>query len=167
MGKDAEVARALGRGDWRKVIELESAALDEEEYKQFSYAMIGMAYENLPELDNAKLNYAKAIEIDERCQQALEGLSRLYFNEKNYDIAYYYAHKGLHAAEEFDYSVPRYAKIVISVIIKILRPSRPYKEIRAETQEMDQSRNKWKKWATEFTEWYEQSNKQNEKPKVH
>jgi len=50
MGKDAQVARAFGKGDWKKVIELESAALDKEEHKQFSYAMIGMAYENMNEV---------------------------------------------------------------------------------------------------------------------
>ena len=167
MGKDTEVARAFGRGDWRKVIELERAAIDKEEHKQFSYAMIGMAYENLTELENAKENYAKALEFDKCCQHALEGLSRIYFNDKNYDIAYQYALKGLHSVEEIDYSIPRFIKILIAIIVKIFRPSRTFKEIRAETQDMDQSRNKWKKWATEFTEWYEQSNMQHEKPKTH
>jgi len=167
MGKGTAIARAFGRGDWRKVIELEEASLNGEEHKQFSYAMIGNAYENLSEYKSAKENYAKALEIDECCQQALEGLSRIYYNEQNYDNAYYYVQKGLYSVKETDYSVSKCVKIAIAVIIKVIRPSRSFKKIRNETDNMDQSRNKWKKWALEFKEWYENNNKHNEKQKIH
>ncbi len=167
MGKDITIARAFGRGDWRKVIELEAAALDEEEHKQFRYAMIGSAYENLNEYGSAKDNYAKALEIDECCQHALEGLSRVYFNEKDYENAYYYVKKGLYSVEEIDYSVPKFIKILIAVVVKIFRPSRPFNKIVSESRDMDQSRNKWKKWALEFKGWYEQKNNITERPKVH
>ena len=155
MGKDIALARAFSRGDWQTVIELKTASLTEEEHKQFSYAMIGNAYENLSKYKSAKDNYAKALEIDECCQQALEGLSRIYYNEKNYDNAYYYVQKALDSVKEIDYSVPKFLKIIIAVVIKVIRPSRSFKEIRNETYSMDQSRNKWKKWALEFKEWYE------------
>jgi len=167
MGKDLAVARAFGRGDWRKVIELETAALSEEEHKQFSYAMIGSAYENLTEFENAKENYAKALGIDGCHQDALEGLSRIYFKEKDYDNTYYYVLKGLHSVEEIDYSIPKFVKILIAIFWKITRPTKPFKEMLEETKDIDQNRNKWIKWATEFKEWYENNIQKNEEPKIH
>jgi tetratricopeptide (TPR) repeat protein len=167
MGKDTAIARAFGRGDWRKVIELETASLNEEEHKQFSYAMIGMAYENLSEYDNAKQNYAKALEHDQVCEQALEGLSRIYYNEKDYNLTYHYVLKGLHSVKETNYSVPKFIKIMIAIIIKIIRPRRPFKEILNEAYDMDQTRNKWIKWATEFKEWYEENIDDGNKNKLH
>lgn len=170
MSKNTAIARAFGRRDWRKVIELETKALAGEEHKQYSYAMIGMAYENLSEYESAKENYAKALDIDQCLQQSLEGLSRVYYKEQNYDNAYYYVQKGLYSAEEIDFSIPKFLKILVAVILKIMRPSRPFDEIRRETNNMDQSRNKWKKWALEFKEWYEknsQINQNGEKSKLH
>jgi len=167
MGKNTEIARAVRRGDWHKVIELETATLEKEEHKQFSYAMIGMAYDNLKEYENAKENYAKALEHDQCCGQALEGLSRIYFNEKNYNLAYHYVLKSLHSVKETNYAIPKYLKIIMAIIIKVLRPRRPFKEILEETNDMDQSRNKWIKWATGFKNWYEENIENENKPKLH
>lgn len=167
MKKDIAMVQAFGSGDWRKVIELESAALAEVENKQFSYAMIGAAYENLSDHENAKESYAKSLEIDERCAQALEGLSRIYFNQKDYEIAYHYAKRGLYSVEEVDFSMPGFLKTALAIVVKIFRPSRPFAEIQRETQAMDQSRERWKSWALEFVEWYEKTDGQQETPKLH
>ena len=157
MGKDTAIAKAIGRGDWRKVIELKTASLKEEKHKQFSYAMIGMAYENLTEYENAKKKYAKALELDQCCEQALEGLSRIYFNEKDYNLAYHYVVRGLNSVKEIDYAIPEFLKILIAIIVKIIRPIRLFKQILEETKDMDQTRTKWIKWATEYKNWYEEN----------
>lgn len=167
MSKFFAVSRAFGRGDWRKIIELEEAELDEAEHKQHSYIMIGFAYENLSDLENAKDNYGKALEIDECEGGALEGLARVYYKEKDYGNTYYYVIRGLHSIEEIDYSIPKFVKLLMAVIIKIFRPTRSFKSILDKTKGMDQTREKWIKWALEFKEWYEKNIETKDEPKVH
>ena len=79
---DLQSAKAFGNGDWKRVIEIETEALQFESNNQFRYAMIGMAYENQGDLEKAKENYGKDVSIDARCIQALEGLARIYAKEK-------------------------------------------------------------------------------------
>ncbi len=155
---DLQSAKAFGKGDWNRVIEIETAALPCETHKQFRYSMIGMAYENLGDLKNAKENYGLAISLDERCIQAFEGLSRVYAKEKNHDLAYQYILKGLHLSNNDEFKVPKIIKYLMAVLIKLLRPSRSFEKILNETINMDQSRNTWIKWALKYKEWYESNN---------
>ena len=155
---DLRSARAFGSGDWDKVIEIETEALEHETHKQYRYSVIGMAYENQGNLDKAKENYAQAISIDDRCVQALEGLAGIYAKENNHDLAYQYVLRGLHLSDNDDFKVPGVMKYLAAILIKIFRPTRPFSEIYEETQQMDQSRNRWVEWALKYKEWYEKKN---------
>ena len=161
-------AKAAGRGDWKKVIELEEESLSHDpKGKEFHYAMIGYAYQNLGETKLAKQQFSKALKYDSCCQMALEGLAEIYAKEKDYDLAYQYVLKGLYQVKEIDFEVSSITKTIISILIKMFRPSRPYREIRAETETMDQSRNKWKDWAEKYKAWYEDNISNQSTPNVH
>ena len=164
---DLKSAKAFGKGDWKKVIELETEALPHETHKQFRYSMIGIAYENLSDLDKAKENYSFAISLDGRCIQALEGLARVYAKEQNHDLAYQYVMKGLHLSSNEEYKVSRVAKYLVAVLIKILRPSRSFSGIYQETMNIDQSRNHWAEWALKYKEWYESKNEKSNVEALH
>ncbi len=156
---DLQSARAFGRGDWKKVIEIETNALPNETHKQFRYSMIGMAYEKQEDIENAKKNYGLAISHDERCIQALEGLARVYANENNHDLAYQYVLKGLHLSIDDDYQVSKAVKYILAIVIKLFRPSRPFSKVLKQAKDMDQSRTKWTEWALKYKAWYESNNK--------
>ncbi|ODB86159.1 hypothetical protein A3195_10965 [Candidatus Thiodiazotropha endoloripes] len=164
---DLQSARAFGKGEWKKVIEIETVALSKETHKQFRYAKIGMAYENLEDIKNAKKNYGLAISHDERCIQALEGLARVYVKENNHDLAYQYVLKGLHLSRDDDYRVSKVVKYILAIIIKLFRPSRPFSKVLKEAKDMDQSRNKWIDWALKYKEWYESNNEPSKYESLH
>jgi tetratricopeptide (TPR) repeat protein len=164
---DLQSARAFGSGDWKKVIEIETNALSNETHKQFRYSMIGMAYENLEDIENAKKNYGLAISHDEKCIQALEGLARVYAKENNHDLAYQYVLKGLHLSTDDDYQVSKVVKYTLAIIIKLFRPSRPFSKVLKQAQDMDQSRNKWVEWALKYKEWYESNNEASSYESIH
>ncbi len=164
---DLAVARAFGRGEWEKVIELVKERLDDEEHKQFSYSMIGVAYENMEDYRSAKKYYALAIGLDECCEQALEGLARVYVSEKNYDLAYHYVLQGLNKTKSEDYKVPKVIKFMLAVVLKVLRPSRPFSDLKKQMENVGQSRNNWVKWAQEYKNWYEANNQDATKNQIH
>ena len=161
-------AKAVGRGDWHRVIKLEREALSTEtDQQEYRYSMIGFAYHRLKDHDLAKENFAKALAHDPCCDMALQELAGLYVEEKNYEMGYQYVLKGLNNVKETDYTVPPFIKTLISVLLKVFRPSRPYADIRAETEEMDQSRNQWVDWATKYKRWYEENYGKEGSPNVH
>ncbi len=161
-------AKAVGRGDWHKVIELETEALSiETDQQEYRYSMIGYAYHRLKEYRLAKYNFAKALAHDPCCEMALQELAEVYVEEKNHEMGYQYVLKGLNNVKEFDYTVPKHIKTIIAVMLKIFRPSRSYNEIREETEGMDQSRNEWVAWANEYKIWYEENYGKEGSPLVH
>jgi len=164
---DLQIARAVGKGDWKKVIEIETSALSKEAHKQFRYSMIGIAYENLEDIENAKKNYGLAISQDERCIQALEGLARVYVKENNHDLAYQYVLKGLHLSTDDDYRISKVVKYILAIIIKHFRPSRPFSMVLNQANEMDQPRDKWIEWALKYKEWYESNNEPSKYESLH
>ncbi len=149
------------------MIEIEQDALLEGELKQYSYAMIGYAYEELKDHESAKENYALALSHDQCCEIAIEGLSRVYAADKDYDVAYEYVIKGLYQVKDEDFSVSPFLKTIMAFILKVLRPSKSYRKIRAETEQMDQSRNRWVAWATKYKEWYESNISDEKKLSAH
>ena len=161
------MARAVGRGDWKRVIELGNEALKTSELKQYDYSMIGYAYEQLKDFAHAKEYYGQAISIDAYNEQALEGLARVYALEKNYDLAYQYVLKGLYQTKSEEFKVPGFLKLLIAVVIKVIRPSRSFKDIRMETEEMDKTRSKWVEWAEGYKDWYESNFQNTDKPQIH
>jgi tetratricopeptide (TPR) repeat protein len=161
-------AKAVGRGDWHKVIELESEALSTEtDQQEYRYSMIGFAYNRLKEYPQAKANLAKALAYDPFCEMALQELAEIYVEEKNYEMGYQYVLKGLNSVNEIDYTAPKFMKTLMAVLLKMFRPSRSYAEIRAETEEMDQSRNQWVNWANKYKKWYEENYGMEDSPNVH
>lgn len=144
-------AKAAGREDWHKLIELERKAMSAmPDQKDYHYSMIGFAYRRLKEHALAKENFAMALAHDPCCAMALQELAEVYVEEKNYELGYYYVLKGLNNVKEIDYVVLQWVKTLISAFIKVIRPSRPYVEIRAEAEGMDQSRNQWIDWAKKY-----------------
>lgn len=160
-------ARAVGQGDWDKVIQLEKASLVDDPANQHAHSMMGFAQKRKGELDKAKACYAEALAIDSQCVAAVEALAEIYATEGNHGVAYTYVLKGLYSVEEIDYRVPSFIKLGVSLVLKILKPSVPFKKIHAQTKQLDQSRHQWKAWAEKYKCWYEKNHHDAEKQNVH
>jgi len=129
--------------------------------------LIGFAYHRLKEYDLAKAYLAKALAHDPCCEMALQELAEIYVEEKNHEMGYQYVLKGLNSVKEIDYTVPKFVKTLMAVLLKVFRPSRSYAEIRAETEEMDQARNQWVTWVNKYKKWYEENYGKEDSPNVH
>ncbi len=160
-------ARAVGAGDWNKVIELEQEELLDDPENQHALSMIGFAYKRKGDLETAKEYYAQALAIDNRCTSALEDLARIYATEKNHDIAYDYVLKGLNLPEEVDYGVPKIVKYFLVMVLKIWRPTAPISAIYERVKKMDRGRSEWKEWAMKYKEWYEMNVGNSSESKLH
>ena len=85
---------------------------EDEKHKEYSYAMIGYAYEQLENHLKAKENYSTALEYNEYCSQAIEGLANVYFKEKNHYCTYKYVMRAINNKQEINFNVPKPIKYV-------------------------------------------------------
>jgi tetratricopeptide (TPR) repeat protein len=85
-GNSSEGDTHFKAGEYEKAIEAYTRYLDGKQDKD-AYYNRGRAYEELGDLQNAKADFDKAIELDPRHLQALKALAKISYNEKNFSSA--------------------------------------------------------------------------------
>lgn len=145
--KSIAIGTATGKGEWQKVLDLA---------EEDDYTLIALAYEKLEKIEKAKEYYHLAFEEYDSLL-AIQQISMIYAEEKNYNEAYRYIQTGLKLVKyENNYGM-KFFSFLIDVLKKVLHPSYSFRNMRKVTREDIEYSNDWITWVLEYKNWYEKN----------